>query len=59
VQIVALAESMVQIALKPWVAVADYPMIIGELSLAVVETCRRRGISIPFPQREVRLIGAG
>ena len=57
VQIVALAESMVQIALKPWVAVTDYPVIIGELSLAVVETCRRRGISIPFPQREVRLIG--
>lgn len=59
VQIVALAESMVQIALKPWVAVTDYPVIIGELSLAVVETCRRRGISIPFPQREVRLIGGG
>jgi small conductance mechanosensitive channel len=59
VQIVALAESMVQIALRPWVAVTDYPVIIGELSLAVVETCRRRGISIPFPQREVRLIGGG
>jgi small conductance mechanosensitive channel len=59
VQIVALAESTVQIALKPWVAVTDYPVIIGELSLAVVETCRRRGISIPFPQREVRLIGGG
>ena len=59
VQIVALAESMVQIALKPWVAVTDYPVIIGELSLAVVETCRRLGISIPFPQREVRLIGGG
>ncbi len=59
VQIVALAESMVQIALKPWVAVTDYPVIVGELSLAVVETCRRRGISIPFPQREVRLIGGG
>ena len=57
VQIAALAESMVQIALKPWVAVPDYPAIIGELSLAVVETCRSRGISIPFPQREVRLIG--
>jgi small conductance mechanosensitive channel len=59
VQIVALAESMVQIALKPWVAVTDYPLIIGELSLGVVETCRRRGISIPFPQREVRLLGGG
>lgn len=59
VQIVALADSMVQIALKPWVAVDDYVPVVGELSLAVVETCRRRGISIPYPQREVRLIGAG
>jgi small conductance mechanosensitive channel len=59
VQVVALAESMVQIALKPWVAVADYAPVVGELSLAVVETCRQRGISIPFPQREVRLIGSG
>lgn len=58
VQVVALAESMVQIALRPWVAVEDYGPVVGELSLAVVETCRRRGISIPFPQREVRLIGA-
>jgi small conductance mechanosensitive channel len=59
VQIVALADSMVQIALKPWVAVEDYVPVVGELSLAVVETCRRRGISIPYPQREVHLIGAG
>jgi small conductance mechanosensitive channel len=58
VQIVALAESMVQIALRPWVAVDDYVSVVGELSLTVVETCRRRGISIPYPQREVRLIGA-
>jgi small conductance mechanosensitive channel len=58
VQVVALAESMVQIALRPWVAVEDYGPVVGELSLAVVETCRRHGISIPFPQREVRLIGA-
>jgi small conductance mechanosensitive channel len=58
VQVIALAESVVQIALRPWVAVEDYGPVVGELSLAVVETCRRRGISIPFPQREVRLIDA-
>jgi small conductance mechanosensitive channel len=58
VQIVALAESVVQIAVRPWVAVADYPALLGELNLAVVETCRRRGISMPFPQRAVHLIGA-
>jgi small conductance mechanosensitive channel len=58
VQIVALADSTVQIGLKPWVAVNDYYAVVGELSLAVVETCRRRGISIAYPQREVRLLGA-
>jgi len=58
VQIIALADSTVQIGLKPWVAVDDYAPVVGELSLAVVETCRRRGIAIAYPQREVRLLGA-
>jgi small-conductance mechanosensitive channel len=39
--------------------VEDYGPVVGELSLAVVETCRRHGISIPIPQRAVHLIGAG
>ena len=58
VQIVQLADSAVQIAVKPWVAVADYEVVVGELGLAIVEACRERGISIPYPQREVRLIAA-
>ncbi|HEY1725777.1 MAG TPA: mechanosensitive ion channel domain-containing protein [Steroidobacteraceae bacterium] len=57
VQIVALADSMVQIALKPWVAVGDFASAGGELSLAVVQTCRERGIEIPYPHRQVQLIG--
>lgn len=59
VQIVQLADSAVQIAVKPWVAVADYEVVVGELGLAIVEACRERGITIPYPQREVRLLGAG
>jgi small-conductance mechanosensitive channel len=47
----------VQIAIKPWVAVADYGVVEGELNLAIVEALRQRGIVIPYPQREVRLIG--
>ena len=58
IQVVTLADSAVQIALKPWVAVADYGAVTGELNLAVVEQMRLRGIEIPFPQREVRLLGA-
>jgi small conductance mechanosensitive channel len=58
VQIVALAENAVQIAVRPWVSVPDFSPAIDELSRAIVEDCRRRGVSIPLPQREVRLIGA-
>jgi small conductance mechanosensitive channel len=56
-QVVALADSAVQIAVKPWVAVADFNTVAGELNLSLVEELRRHGIGIPYPQREVRLIG--
>src|ERR1700726_2358988 len=57
IQVVSLADSAVQIAIKPWVAVTDYGAGAGELNLSLVEQLRQRGIAIPFPQREVRLIG--
>src|SRR5271169_220647 len=57
IQVVRLGESDVQIAVQPWVAVADFGAVAGELHLSLVEELRRRGISIPYPQREVRLIG--
>jgi small conductance mechanosensitive channel len=57
IQVVMLADSAVQIAIKPWVAVADYGVVVGELNLSLVEALRQRGIGIPYPQREVRLIG--
>jgi small conductance mechanosensitive channel len=57
ISVVELADSAVQIAVKPWVRVADYGSVAGELNLSLVEELRRRGIGIPCPQREVRLIG--
>jgi small conductance mechanosensitive channel len=57
IQVIMLADSAVQIAIKPWVAVADYGAVAGELNLSLVEQLRQRGIGIPYPQREVRLIG--
>ncbi len=57
IQVVSLADSAVQIAVKPWVAVADSGDVIGELHVALLDQLRRRGVSIPYPQREVRLIG--
>jgi small conductance mechanosensitive channel len=58
VQVVSLGDSAIQIAVRPWVGVDDYGAAIDELSRAILEDCRKRGISIPFPQHEVRLIGA-
>ncbi len=57
IQVAALADSAVQISIKPWVAVADYGAIAGELNVSLVGELRRRGIGIAYPQREVRLIG--
>jgi small conductance mechanosensitive channel len=57
IQVGTLAESAVNIGVRPWVNVLDYPAAIGELNQAMVETFRERGITIPFPQREVRLLG--
>ena len=57
VQTVRLADSSVEIAIKPWVVVRDCATALGEINKAIVETFRDRKISIPFPQREVRVVG--
>jgi small conductance mechanosensitive channel len=57
IQVVTLADSAVQIAVKPWVAVNDYGAVAGELNVSLVEALRRQGIGFPCPQMEVRLIG--
>jgi small-conductance mechanosensitive channel len=38
------------------VAVADQGAASGEITGALVAALRERGIDIPFPQREVRLL---
>lgn len=57
IQVVSLADSAVQIAVRPWVSVTDYGMVAGELNVSLLAELRRRGVCIPYPQREVRLIG--
>jgi small conductance mechanosensitive channel len=58
VRVRVLADSSVNIEVKPWVNVPDYGSAGGEVNKAIVEEFRARGISIPFPQREVRLLNA-
>ena len=56
VRVLTLAESGVQIAIRPWVSVDDFIDTSSEITQAVLESFRQRGIRIPFPQREVRLL---
>ncbi len=56
VQTLLLGDSSVSIGIRPWVGVNDYRAATGEINRAVLETFRSRGIAMPFPQREVRLI---
>ncbi len=57
IRVLALSDSSVNIAVRPWTTVDDYYDASSDITQAVLETFRARGISIPFPQREVRLLG--
>jgi len=52
-----LADSSVNVVIRPWVSVDDFVPAGGEINKAILESFRGRNIVIPFPQREVRLLG--
>ncbi|MCD6048977.1 MAG: MscS Mechanosensitive ion channel [Verrucomicrobia bacterium] len=52
----SLGDSAINIVIQPWVSVSNYGPAGAELNLAVVEEFRRSNISIPFPQREIRIL---
>ena len=52
----SLADSSINIAVKPWVSVADYGPAGAEIYQTIIDTFRREKIEIPFPQREVRML---
>jgi small conductance mechanosensitive channel len=58
VGVTQLADSSINIAVKPWVKVPDYVPAAAEINQAIVEKFRTEKIEIPFPQREIRLLGA-
>ncbi len=53
----ALGDSAITLTVQPWVRVDGVVQAQGELYQALVEECRACDIAIPFPQREVRLLG--
>lgn len=56
IQVALIADSSINIAVKPWVKVPDYVLTGGEINKAIIETFRGRSIIIPLPQREVRML---
>ena len=56
IRVSQLADSSINIAVKPWVAVSDFGPAGGEIYKTLLEAFREHGIEIPFPQREVRVL---
>lgn len=56
IQVATLADSSITIAVCPWVNVVDYARAVSELNQAMLGRFQQRGISIPYPQQEVRLL---
>jgi small conductance mechanosensitive channel len=54
-----LGDWSVTIGVKPWVNVPDYGPATGEITRAILEVFRSRGVSMPVPQREVRMLVNG
>lgn len=51
-----LAESSVDLAIRPWVATGDYLATRAHLLRQLKETLSAAGIDVPFPQRELRVV---
>ena len=53
-----LADSSINISVKPWVAISEYVPAQAELYQAIVEAFGTAHIQIPFPQQEIRMRNA-
>ena len=58
VSVARLADSSVRIGVQPWVSAPEYLSATSEINRAVLEAFRERGIVIPMPRREVRMLEA-
>jgi small conductance mechanosensitive channel len=56
IQTIRLADWSVNISVRPWVPVLDFGAATSEINQSILETFRSRGIVIPYPRRDVRLV---
>lgn len=52
-----LGESSVNFIVRPWVRAEDYWDVYWELTQSVKEAFDKHGLTIPFPQTEMRIKG--
>ncbi len=52
-----LADSSVNIAVRPWVATSNYWAVRSDLLERIKRTLEDNGLSIPFPQRDLHIVG--
>jgi small conductance mechanosensitive channel len=52
-----LAESSVNLAVRGWVATPDYWVVRGDLLERIKAALEARGLSIPYPQRDLHIVG--
>jgi small conductance mechanosensitive channel len=58
VQATNLGDSVITVAVRPWVGVPDVVAANGEINDAILAAFRGAGFSLPPPQREIRLLSA-
>jgi small conductance mechanosensitive channel len=57
VMMLELADSSVNFAVRPWVVSADYWAVRADVLERSKQTLEDAGLSIPYPQRDIHLIG--
>ncbi|MDH3402235.1 MAG: mechanosensitive ion channel [Acidobacteriota bacterium] len=55
VEVLAMADSSVDLAVRPWVETADYWPVYFDLNRSIKLELEKNGLTIPFPQRDVHL----
>jgi small conductance mechanosensitive channel len=55
VEVVELADSSVNLVVRPWVRTADYWDVYFSVTQSIKETLDGAGLSIPYPQRDVHM----
>jgi small conductance mechanosensitive channel len=56
IQVTALGDSSINIAIRPWVSVEAFATVAGDINQSILASFREGGIMIPFPQREIHLL---